>query len=242
MISQENIASEAYNIYKTTGNNDNLANWFLAEENLSLFPKTKENIFLTHYTPGENGSYGFCVHKKHNIVSSYLQLANSYDVDYKIYYGRCREIFEYYYLSNQDQLYSKNIYFIINKDVANRVAMCVRHAEKLLNLKERTKFKLCDQNRIKCALYICPSNFWHEQSIRISLFTLLIRSGINYYDDVIKAVRISAYSSAVLSIKRFLIGYTHYTGPHHFSQISSSGWVFHLGGKTEQQLESLLQK
>ncbi len=120
---------------------------------------------------------------------------------------RCREQFANYFNKN-----TVGIFFAVYQlDVIDFVLKF----EKILMLNcekfEHTKFAKTNRNY---AIYIEPSKFWTECEIRRSLFTIVLRAGLNYSsktDNFEDSLKRCDYSSKTWSaVKRFLFGFVHF--------------------------------
>lgn len=91
-----------------------------------------------------------------------------------------------------------------------RVVKFIRVIENRLCLAERTVFTDTNMDH---ALLVSPSKWWFEQPMRINLFTVLLRCGLNYSGNVDNAILSYEYGrQTIRAIKWFLGGNTHYNG------------------------------
>ena len=81
------------------------------------------------------------------------------------------------------------------------------------------------------ATWISPSDFWLQCDVRKSLFTILIRAGVNYdlaldnYEEALFSVKYS--KETMLAIQRFLLGFTKVVYKRY-----NNGWVNVFGGQS----------
>jgi hypothetical protein len=103
---------------------------------------------------------------------------------------------------------------------SRRVARFIHRLEVKLGLKEFTKFYETNQYNI---IEIDPSGFWRADTLKRSLFTILVRAGLLYdqkkdnYKDALRSYTYSAQTNKYIT--RFLDGYTKFVGKE------ETGWV-----------------
>jgi hypothetical protein len=168
--------------------------------------------------------------------SPYASLtAGAYAVDgEKISWVKCREQFAVKFSHSVD-----GIYFVHKKGQGESVAAFILQAEKVLGIhyKERSIFSKTNKDSV---IWVSVSCFWKECELRRSLFTILLRAGMDYSiekNNFSKTLFSNLYvRQTEVAIKRFFFGFvdfriqmvtTHYAGDHRMapSQISRKGWV-----------------
>lgn len=164
------------------------------------------------------------------------------DNDKTYHWSTCREFFHPY-----TARLPEGIVFVCGERKDN-VAAFLNKVEQRLEIPERrqSQFAYTNRNRI---LWIYPSRWWLQYSIRRSLFTALLRAGVRYHlekDDFDEALYGSQYlRDTQYAVKRFMGGYTKCT-----SRIT--GWLntFYWGGPyqrysdppTKKQIREMLVK
>ena len=168
--------------------------------------------------------------------SPYAQpAAGAYAVDgEKISWVKCREQFAAKFSHSVD-----GIYFVHKKGKGESVAAFILQAEKVLGIhyKERSIFSKTNKDNV---IWVSVSCFWKECELRRSLFTILLRAGMDYSieeNNFSKTLFSNLYvKQTEVAIKRFFFGFvnfriqmvtTHYPGSHRVgpSQFVRKGWV-----------------
>lgn len=211
----KNIAFEAYKLHEADISTSSEANWLKAENELSLFPSEKYSFQTTHDFLPEIRNGGF--------LTRHLAAGNK---DY-YKYNHCRELFDKIYLGTlygRKSIYEGNrcftdgfLFGYIKSGLANKtslqVAKCIRDVEAKLGILELTKFQLVDainndyvKNNFDF-LFIRPSSFWTKQHVRFGLFTIFLRTGLNYNGNLDAAIMVNNYASGTaLAINYFMEG------------------------------------
>lgn len=119
----------------------------------------------------------------------------------------CREQF-------QRVFFSSGILFIHGKQPGEHVFAFIQVVERRLNLNKKTTAGPTQRNVIS---WFEVSPFWMSEPMRKSLFTALLRGGLNYHPRTASAFSHAVESQRYLretkfALKRFLGGYTHFTG------------------------------
>jgi hypothetical protein len=122
------------------------------------------------------------------------------------------------------------------------IAAFVLKTEEVLGKKRFSKFSETNWDSI---LWIEPCLFWRCCRMRRSLFTILVRCGINYsalYDNYEEALFADAYAfNTRKAVMRFLFGFTKYKGPSiEGGTIETTGWKAIFQGKDEAYIRSAL--
>lgn len=108
---------------------------------------------------------------------------------------------------------ARRLLFRHRKRHGKNVAMFIAKVEEKLNINPRTKFGPTQRNNI---MWLRVSPWWTSSSMKISLFTALLRAGQNYSlatDNFEKALYSIVYTRKTkAAIERFFNGYTRYTG------------------------------
>lgn len=94
----------------------------------------------------------------------------------------------------------------------------------------KSEFKKTNYN---FATWVEPARFWMDCSLRKSLFTMLLRCGINYTGDYESALYSIEYSKITKkAIQRFLYGFTEFNhNGEEFTGIGK-GWVSYFANKS----------
>ena len=134
------------------------------------------------------------------------------------YWDGCREVFAKSF--NKETL---GFFYVCGEKHKDSIFNFILQSEKILNLKETTKFY---QTNKKGILLILPSVFWKTCFMRRSLFTLLCRVGFYHQRDWEETVfckkydkldkKIDSNKEDILNtkeaIKRFFLGYNKFIG------------------------------
>jgi hypothetical protein len=122
-------------------------------------------------------------------------------------------------------------YSVGSPDVGHNVAAFIWKTEDILRRRLHSKFAPTNHNEI---LWVEPAWFWKSCRMRRSLFTLLLRAGIDYdkerdnYEHAIFNER--WLKCTILATKRFLYGYTKYVGAMpKGATLETDGWRYQLG-------------
>jgi hypothetical protein len=113
----------------------------------------------------------------------------------------------------------------------------IEKLETHLNIKPRTTFVDADKNDV---LYIKPSKFWLRQSMRMSFFTIALRSSLstassdkNWLDVLLESYY---FTNNRYAAERFLEGYTFYTAG------VSGRWMETFYSLTKEKTDKKLRK
>lgn len=181
--------------------------------------------------------------KKQKTVPSMSVVARlgSYAADRQpIKFEDCRERF-----ATQWGKKTKGFFFKHRKDEGKKIALFVLKTEQIVRQKNFSNFARTNHDTI---LWVEPSYFWRSCKMRRQLFTLILRAGMNYDPDR------DNYEEAMFNqdhlkqtknaIRRFLYGFTKYTGelPSGSSNLESSGWHKLLRTKDEGFVKGVLVK
>lgn len=98
----------------------------------------------------------------------------TFNSDYYFIWYACRESFQNDWYDTIHLNYDKQFYFVCDKI---NTASFIKHAEDKLGLWFRTKFYYTTDPNI-CV--IKPAIFWRNDSLRMSLFTILLRASLDY--------------------------------------------------------------
>lgn len=119
----------------------------------------------------------------------------------------CREFF------HKDSHKVRKMLFSHRKNCGKNVAEFMSKIENLLSIEKKSKFGPTQRLTV---MWIEPSSWWVDTSMKRSLFTALLRSGQNYLlktDNFEEALFSHPYTSETkYAVTRFLAGYTKYTG------------------------------
>ena len=131
------------------------------------------------------------------------------------------------------------IYFVHKKGQGESVAAFILQAEKVLGIHYKKTSVFSETNKDN-VIWVSVSSFWKECELRRSLFTILLRAGINYSieeNNFSKALFSNSYvKQTETAVKRFFFGFvnfkrqmvtTYHPGSHRAgpSQIVRKGWV-----------------
>lgn len=182
----------------------------------------------------------FKPNKIHN--SMYYEVEHgSFCLDiYPYLYETCRERFARQWNENTDGFYFKH-----PENKGDSVAAFLRKTEIILKQEHYSNFAKTNRDTV---LWIEPSKFWKSCRMRRSLFTILIRAGMNYnpsIDDYEQSLFSYKWAKATkIGIMRFLYGFTKYAGPKIDDKIGSletRGWKFVFESQTEQSIIDFLK-
>ena len=126
----------------------------------------------------------------------------------KISWVKCREQFAPKFSSDTD-----GIYFVHEKDKGEFVAAFILQAEKVLGIhcKKRSIFSKTNRGSV---IWVSVSPFWKECELRRSLFTILLRAGMNYSieeNNFSKTLFSNLYvKQTEVAIKRFFFGFVNF--------------------------------
>jgi len=122
---------------------------------------------------------------------------------------------------------------------SERVAYFMSVVEEILDLKERSKYAKCTKN---FAMWICPAPFWLDCEMKRSLYTILLRCGLEY--DVDKnnfetaLYSVNYLNETKLAVMRFLFGFTKYSPDSTTGYVK--GWWTEFKNKSEDQIKKQL--
>jgi hypothetical protein len=142
----------------------------------------------------------------------------------------CREIFH-------GLLHELDIFFFSHqKFQTDNVVAFMSILEEKLDVTPRSVF---GPTQRKTIMYVKPSRWWLRLAMRRSIFTIFLRAGLNYErkkDNFLDAMLREVYLKHTWpAVKRFLSGYTVYTG-------KKRGWhkQFSEKGLTKKDIQKLL--
>lgn len=148
----------------------------------------------------------------------------------------CRE--QFHLATNRRK--DKSFFFAVNRNrfPGEALAGHPKVAEFLIELETRlgleTRCVLTDTDS-PTLIHADPGGWWGG-GMRFSLFSILLRAGLNYNGDVEAVLRTHPYCSRTQeAIKRFFAGYTCYTG-------STGMWFNKFYNKSKEVVERLLVK
>lgn len=238
MITDQHIQFEAFKNHQKYPGNTPEQNWESAKESLKIFPDQIEPTPATCNVTGYGGCNGYGVRlSQHSPYHPGTMMIIS-----------CRETFEKYLgyqtiqpnrpfpYCNGESIAVENDHMYYMQAIAQstyRAALFLRHIEtEYLHLQDVSKFSRCDQTGNLMKVVFSP--FWLQQTMRVSLFTLILRAGTVVAGDCPwdqSAVRnaFTATSSAINAnvadaCMAFLGGNINYTGPHN-PTAGSRNWV-----------------
>lgn len=154
---------------------------------------------------------------------------------------KCREQF-----AKTFQKEAKGIYFSHADNEGKRIAFFLSKFEDILieassQTFEKSKYSLTNLN---FALWIEPSQFWMECTMRRSLLTILLRCG-QIYDEEKNNFEEALFSidyakNTKTAIQRFLFGYTTYVPTGEIIEGISKGWSNTFGKKPDDMIRKHL--
>ena len=141
----------------------------------------------------------------------------------------CREQFSENFLNNH-----VGLFFAHKKDEFQNICDFIHKTEDvltnaaLLNI-EKSKFTRTNLNFI---LWVEPSKFWMQCSMKRSLFTLLLRSSLDYNCHNYEKCLFNCSASTKLAIQRFMYGFTEFNDcdERKFKGLGK-GWTDHFRNK-----------
>jgi hypothetical protein len=167
-----------------------------------------------------------------------------------VHWDYCREQFAVRFLEN-----TKCFYFCGKQQKMIDVIHFLHKFEIILsksNHFEKFKFSSYAQTSYNNIIYIQPSSFWKDCYFKRSLYTLLIRCGLNYFrhndnfDDALFGVNYKESTFLIetrIAVLRFMFGFTKYTGicPVLFNiTVIKHGWKEEFYKLKEQEIKQLL--
>jgi hypothetical protein len=119
----------------------------------------------------------------------------------------CRDLFH-------NVLWNLKIFFYsIKSGKCKSVSAFIEIVEEKLNVNPKSQFGPTQNNKI---MWIKPSPWWIKFGMRRSLFTILLRAGLNYScvkDNFMEAVASEKYlANTPYAFERFMSGHTKYAG------------------------------
>jgi hypothetical protein len=152
----------------------------------------------------------------------------------------CRE----YFLDESQGI--RRMLFSHKKDKSYSVAAFIDRVEQELRIKPRSDFGPTQRSTVT---WIRVSSFWSTSSMKRSLFTALLRCGVNYrwtkgnLNEALTSVQYTRMTES--AVNRFLSGHTRYTGNQRgwYSQFRwGSGTSYRPSSPNEEQMKKLLVK
>jgi len=234
---RECIDFESYKIWESNKSLSSDECWKLAEKRLSIFSDEIHNMNSTYGYSGScassQGSFG--IDTKYPAVGAIQTVV----IDH------CRELFEHKFITGctTGHTYNPNhCYFLssLSNDVMERVAKFIRETENTLNLFHLSKFNRTQHHNV---MKITLSDFWKGYSpdltMRISVFSLLLRCGVNYYGDYRAALNSVPYAVVTMpALNVFLSGKTKFLGTHQWHL--RKNWVHNFQNLDESTSARLL--
>lgn len=144
----------------------------------------------------------------------------------------CRENF-----AKKFSIKEKGLYFSYGHDQEKNVIAFIEKTEEVL--KKAALQHIVQSNffmtNLNFAIWIEPSEFWMECSLKRSLFTLLLRCGLSYdFINYEKALFQNQYSSVTkCALQRFFYGFTKFREKESFEGIGK-GWASYFANKNSQ--------
>ena len=166
-------------------------------------------------------------------VGSFAKSKSSCEGRHKVdHWFYCREIFHHVLFR------LKLLFFAHEANKGVNIAAFLTEIENRLNVQPRSEF---GPTQRKTIMWVRPSKWWLQYSMRRSLFTILLRAGCNYNfskNNFEEAVGAEKYlKKTIYAFDRFMRGYTKYVG-------HKRGWYkqfYHLS-PTADEIDKLLQK
>lgn len=139
--------------------------------------------------------------------------------DKELLWVKCREQFANYFTSRV-----LGFYFSHKHDCADNVAQFISKTEEIIGIKDCATYAKTNRNWV---LWIEPNAFWTSCAMRRSLFTILLRCGLNYKSNEDNYEE-SLYSEGYIketkeAVMRFLFGFTKYVPDNSLNV--PRGWV-----------------
>jgi hypothetical protein len=235
------IAFTAHKIYENGNQHkSNEEIWQMAENKLSIFPDEVKQIAPSVYglMSTSDGCFGLRSVAEPETTS----------------WEKCRELFETSMqtgknsMQNCGALFTKGFYFSVYRETGGfgeKIAHYIRMIEEVLNLTNLSTFKktsLDGVDKPNC-IWIEPSDFWTQYSMRMSALTMFLRCGVIHKDFHHYHEALETYTYArdtILAVDRFLAGYTVYTAHHDW--MNRRNWYYAFQSKTASQIAELLVK
>lgn len=255
-IQDKHIAFEANQLFRQ-GSYDAEYNWHTAVERLKIFPDEVLSLNLDRFNDVMLNIMGT---ELGFIIDTYRR-QNATTVTNKLEFHGCRETLEKTWLKGKVYKQNQSVYVLsdyfyfsvyqqslLSSPIS--VPFFIRLIEtQKLNLTQLTKFQLAKEGVIK----VTPSDFWSQQTIRFSLFTLLLRAGYyfnlncenpNYEECYTLAIKRSRPNGNFLNycvdaINRFMDNYTWYI-PYHLWEETNRNWIDNFNLKNKPDFESIL--
>jgi hypothetical protein len=92
-----------------------------------------------------------------------------------LHWDNCREQF-----ANKFKKDTAGFFFSHYSSIGLDIAAFVNTTEKILNLSDFSTFRLTKNSTVS---WVAPNNFWKTCKIRRSLFTILLRSGLEFSQE-----------------------------------------------------------
>lgn len=164
----------------------------------------------------------------------------SFTLESPFSFEKCRERFAASFKSD-----TIGFYFLHNAGYLENVALFLLRTEEILEVPS-SEFALTNREYI---LYIEPSMFWRECSMKRSLLTILLLCGMVYdcdknnYEEALFSHEYIKRTNAALM--RFMFGFTRYTGPALVSSVCAptlltKGWVSTFDQKEPKHVREML--
>jgi hypothetical protein len=178
--------------------------WTHPECNLVRLRESAACLFPMYNIPNaasqtvHEGQFGLI--KYHGSYNEYPYVVKPY-----VEWYNCRDSFH----SQYSKAFERSFYYVCNLNWLRRF---VKHVENKLNINRRTKIY---KTSIPDVATITPATFWLKQEMRTSLFSLMLRSGLQYDGSQpwLKCLYNHPYIFYTKeAVDRFLEGYNHYRG------------------------------
>lgn len=127
----------------------------------------------------------------------------------RVQWFTCRELF---HRSFRWIFWRRGFFFSSPKEQRELVADFINVLEDRLNLKTKSRF---NRTNLPWVMRVKPAPFWYKQTIRFSLYTILLRTALNHKKDrdITLTFKMNTYArEGWAAISRFMSGKTYYTG------------------------------
>lgn len=158
-----------------------------------------------------------------------------------VYWEHCRDLFQD---APKISLLKKGMWFChgVRKNSGENVCHFIDKIENHLGLKVKTEFQKTQNPTI---IWCQPSEFWINDFVRKSFFSLALRSGMRYRESKDNFIQVMCEKYKISretkpAIRRFLDGYTFY--PYDNPKYNTMGWHFLFSDMDDEKVKSFLVK
>ena len=155
----------------------------------------------------------------------------------KVMWFSCRE----QYHAFVDPLKKGEHFYAVSENKSHDVAEFIGRIEDHLGVEPKSNFQYSEMNTI---MWVEASSWWMENPMKHSFFTICLRAAntMNWpnldhsnWRDILLGCKYLSYLGSHAAAKKFLDGYTEYTG-------NIRWWVKQFSGKSDAEIDILLKK